>query len=48
MEVPKSNYLDDTNSQYIDLTSKKDVIFNTYYLICNKLIFEFKKKIVLT
>lgn len=44
VKAPKSKNLDDTNSQGVDLTSRENFIFNTHYIICNKLIFELKKR----
>lgn len=44
MKVPKSKHLDDTNSPCTDLTSRENFIINRYYVICDKLIFELKKR----
>lgn len=44
VKAPKSKNVDDTNSQGVDLTSRENFIFNTHYIICDKFIFELKKR----
>lgn len=46
VKAPKSKRLDDANSQSGEWTSRENFIFNTRYVVRDKLIFELKKKYI--